>query len=124
MIGPHEGKELVMMLAGEKSLAMFHDAVPESGNISEAIIPEKTFAPYVATGQIKRFAKDIPSKKSGKAIRYVCFSITGQEWRAEFLLWLKEEVLSARIDHAPAHDEIIGRLLGYSDEDIQEFLNQ
>ena len=124
MIGPHEGKELAMMLEGEKSLAMFHDALPASGEIAEEIIPEQAFAPHVAAGQIKRFSKDIENVRKGGVIRYVCFTLPGQEWRAEFLLWLKEETLSAHLDHSPAHDEIIGKLLGYSDDDIQEFLKR
>jgi hypothetical protein len=39
MIGPHEGKELELMLAGKKHLAAFGD-----------IIPEKKFPPYVENG--------------------------------------------------------------------------
>ncbi len=122
MIGPHEGTELAMMLAGEKPLAMFHDSLPDSGDIPEYIIPEKAFAPHVASGTIKRISKDVLNCKNGQTIRYVCFAVRGQEWRAEFLLWLKEENLSARLKHNPSHDEIIGKLLGYTDEDILYFL--
>ncbi len=45
MIGPHEGEELELMLAGKKHLAIFHDAIPEDGYISEDIIPEQALAP-------------------------------------------------------------------------------
>lgn len=124
MIGPHEGKELALMLAGEKSLAMFHDVIPEHGDIAEEIIPEQAFAPHVAAGQIKRFSKDIESARKGGVIRYVCFTLPNEEWRAEYILWFKSEFFSGRLDHDPAHDEIIGKLLSYTDEDIREFLNQ
>lgn len=62
MIGPHEGKELELMLQGIKRLAMFHDIVPAKGGISEEIIPERAFARYIEQGEIIRFSRDI--KKS------------------------------------------------------------
>lgn len=122
MIGPHEGKELELMLAGEKSLAMFHDLVPAGGEIAEGVIPERAFAPHVAAGAIKRFAVDITNAKNGDVIRYVCFTLPGQEWRAEFLLWMNQEFYAGRLNHSPAHDELIGKLLGYGAADIQDFL--
>lgn len=123
MIGPHEGKELALMLVGEKSLAMFHDAIPDNDEIAEEIIPEEAFAPHVAAGTIKRFSKDIESTRKGGVIRFVCFTLPNEEWRAEYLLWFKSERFSRRLDHDPAHDEIIGKLLGYTDGDVQEFLS-
>src|SRR5690606_29233921 len=48
-VGPHEDRELELMLAGTKPLAMFGDAV---GSAQEA--PEDAFAPYVADGAIIR----------------------------------------------------------------------
>ena len=124
MIGPHEGKELELMLMGDKKLAIFHDAVPSEGQISEEIIPENAFAAHVQAGTIKRFSKDIYNTKSGNLIRYVCFTLPNEEWRASFILWLKEERLVGRVLHDPAHDAIIGRLLGYDEQDIEEFLAQ
>lgn len=121
MIGPHEGKELGLMLAGEKRLAFFHDAVINGQDIPEEIIPENAFAPHVRSGEIIRLAADIPSHK-GDLIRYVCFTLPDEEWRAHFLLWLKTETHAGRLEHAPAHDEMIGKLLGYADQDVDEFL--
>jgi hypothetical protein len=43
MIGPHEGQELELMLAGKKRLAAFGDIIPENGIINEQIIPEKNY---------------------------------------------------------------------------------
>ncbi len=123
MIGPHEGKELELMLAGEKALAVFHDAVLPGQAIPEEIIPERAFAPYVAEGRIKRLAADIRSAKDDGVIRCVCFTLPGVEWRAEFLLWLKRETLSGRLSCDFSHDRIIGLLLGYSEQDVTDFLN-
>lgn len=124
MIGPHEGKELQLMLSGKKPLAVFHDAIPATEKIPEEIIPETAFAPHVQTGKIKRLAADLRSAKDDHIIRYVCYTLPGEEWRAHFLLWLKTEQLSGRLQFDPAHDIIIGHLLGYGESDIDEFLER
>ena len=122
MIGPHEGKELELMLADKKPIAMFYDVVPEGEEISKNIIPEAAFAPYVETGRFKRFSKDIYNVKLKTDIRFVCFTLPGEEWRAKFLLWLKSELYSNALNHNPEHDRMIGMLLGYDDSDIEEYL--
>lgn len=124
MIGPHEQKELDLMLAGEKSLAVFHDLLVEGAEISEEIIPEKLFAPYVAKNQIKRFEKIITNKRNGDKIKFVSFTLPGEEWRAHFYLWIEEGIFSKELQYNPAHDELIGKLLGYSDADIKDFLDR
>src|SRR3546814_12082269 len=48
-VGPHEGRELELMLAGGKPLAMFGDGV---GSTHE--FPEIDFAPFVAEGTFVR----------------------------------------------------------------------
>ena len=48
----------------------------------------------------------------------------GQEWRAQFYLWIEESVFSKELKYNPAHDEIVGKLLGYSNEDIRDFLKK
>jgi hypothetical protein len=122
MIGPHEGKELELMLAGQKALAVFHDAYVGQP-IPEDIIPEQTFAPYVAQGKIRRFSEDIQIQKDKSIVRCVCFTLPREEWRAEFFLWLKREIYSGRIAHDSSHEFIIGSLLGYSADDITHFLD-
>ncbi len=122
MIGPHQGKELELMLAGQKALAVFHDAVPPGGEIGEDIIPERAFAPYVAAGKIRRFSEDVRSSKDGSIIRFVCFVLMGEEWRAEFLLWYNRELHAGRMKYDSGHEYIIGGLLGYAEEDVKGFI--
>jgi hypothetical protein len=122
MIGPHEGKELELMLAGEKPLAAFGDIIPPDGEISEEIIPEQKFAPYVKAGAIKRFAADISYKNSKEMVRVICFTLPGEEWRAQFMIWYKAAFYSDRIPYDPSQEYIIGELLGYSTEDIAHFI--
>ena len=124
MIGPHQGKELELMLAGEKSLAVFHDIYTDGQDISEEIIPETAFAPHVRNGNIKRFEKIITNKTNGDLVKFVCFSALGEEWRAHFYLWLEEQFFSKELEYKPLHAEIIGKLLGYDDVDIQDFLSR
>lgn len=125
MIGPHEGKELELMLAGKKHLAAFGDVLPDDGSkIHEQIIPEEKFAPYVKSGAIKRFEQRIFVQKRDYELMHVCFTTPGNEWRAQTFLWLREMVHTDRIPYDDAIDVIIGRLLGYCEPDIQEFLSK
>lgn len=122
MIGPHEGKELKLMLKGEKSLSLFYDVVSEEGGTCEDIIPEKEFSSYVDNGTFLRFSQDIFDPKNDYFIRYVLFTLPNEAWRAEFVLWLKSERFAGRLGHDPAHDQLIGQLLGYQEQDIEDFL--
>lgn len=125
MIGPHQGKELELMLTGEKKLAVFHDSMPDDGaSIPEEIIPDKAFAPHVQCNALKRFEKTIINKKNNDAIKFVCFTLPEEEWRAEFFLWLEEQVFSQELDYNISQDEIIGKLLGYSEIDIKDFVER
>lgn len=122
MIAPHQGKELSLMLAGEKHLAVFYDVLTPGQNISEDIIPESAFSPHVATGKMHRYSRDM-TDKNGHIIRYVCFTSPGQAWRAEAFFWAKEEGLSGRRPFDQAYEYFIGRLLGYNEADIDGFID-
>lgn len=124
MIGPHEGKELALMLAGKKHLAVFCEAVIEGQEIPEEIIPEKSFAPYVASGKIKKFSQDFVSSKAPFPARYVCFALAGHEWRAEAFLWLKQEAINGHIPFDSTYERFVGRLLDYEESDIDEFIER
>ncbi len=124
MIGPHEGRELDLMLTGKKFLAAFGDIVPPTGQIDEAIIPEQKFSPYVKNGALRRFEKQLFSGRLRQPMLYVCFVIPGHEWRAETFFGLREMVHSGEWPADDATDIIIGRLLGYSQEDIDHFIHK
>ncbi len=109
------------MLKGEKPLSLFYDVVSEEGSTCEDIIPEKEFSSYVDNGTFLRFSQDIFDSKKDYFIRYVLFTLPNEAWRAEFVLWLKSERFAGRLDHNPAHDHLIGKLLGYQEQDIEDF---
>lgn len=122
MIGPHEGKELELMLAGKKHLAVFYDSLLPDVPIPEEVIPEQKFSLYVENGKIKRFSEDLFTKKG--IVKYVCFTTSGEEWRASAFLWAKKEGFSHRRPFDEAYEYFIGRLLGYEEKDILYFIRK
>ena len=125
MIGPHEGKELELMLAGKKHLAYFGDAIPADGSpISEDIIPEQRFAPYVQNGTLKRFEQQFPWPEQKRTLQHVCFTTPGHEWRAELCFCLHKALFAHNMPVDAAFEFIVGRLLGYSDDDICEIVKK
>ncbi len=123
LIGPHVGRELELMLSGEKKLAYFCDVVPESGEILEEIIPERAFAPHVAAGFIMRFSQDETCTKTGHIVKSVCFTLPGEEWRAAFTFWLGKERANGIYRGDSSDDVVFGRVLGYSLKEIHAFLD-
>ena len=122
LIGPHEGRELSLMLQGQKKAALFYDLLEQGRDIPEEIIPEAAFAPHVSSGKILRFAQDIKVKKTGDIIRYVCFILPNEEGRMNMIFQINREVLEDKRANTDQDDQIIGRLLGYTDEEISAFL--
>lgn len=120
MIGPHEGKELELMLAGTKKLAMFYDIAGQS--TPEEIIPEKAFENHVKDGHFTRIEQTIKSAKTGEKIRYVFFAVPGEEWRAHTIIRIKNETINGSRPHEALDDIIIGRLLDYSNVDVDFFV--
>jgi hypothetical protein len=120
MIGPHEGHELELMIKGLKPLAAFSDFVPQNGIINETIIPEKAFLKYTSKGTLIRISADI--KTDSGLLRIVCFCPPDQIWRAKNYIFLREKIHTNTIVYTNTLDEIFGHLLGYSPEDIENFI--
>ena len=120
MIGPHEGDELKHMLTGKKPAAMFHDVIPERGVISEEIIPEKAFAPYVENGTFLRF--EYHNEYNGIKSKRVIYTLPDQAWRASALVWITQFRYQKITVPNDADDILIGMLLGYEMNDIEDFL--
>jgi hypothetical protein len=123
VIGPHEGQELDLMLKGEKPFAMFHDITKSGYTSPEEIIPEQAFAPFIASGQIIRDERTFKSNKhQGEYIKYVCFALPDQSWRINTFFWLKEALFLGKKLPNNADEIIFGRLLGYDDLDINDYI--
>jgi hypothetical protein len=121
MIGPHEGQELEYLLNGSKKLAVFSDAAANLPN--ESIIPEQAFEPYVQNNTLIKSTRDLTTHK-GVVIRYICYAPPAEAWRIQTFLWLKEGFYNSLWPWHSHMDALIGRLLGYSEDDIQEFVDK
>ncbi|WP_299440446.1 hypothetical protein [uncultured Rhodospira sp.] len=116
-VGPHEGRELTLMLAGEKPLAMFCDIVP-----SPYAWPDAAFDPHVASGRLVKDEIFTQTPDGRHTVRHLYYALPGEAWRIQ-------EAHALSLQHcdrgsAAAADACarIGRLLGYREEDIQAFL--
>lgn len=116
-IGPHEGRELELMLSGKKPLAMFSDIVP-----SAFLWPDEDFAPHVASGKIVKREFETKTPDGRHTVRHLYFALPDEAWRIEeahALSLLHFESFDTEAIQASIR---IGLLLGYSHEDIRTFI--
>jgi len=116
-IGPHNDRELELMLAGTKPMAMFSDAVRVCD-----YFPEADFAPHVEAGRISRVEEIIP--KEPYPMRYLFYALPGEEWRIEEALVMSRNLCAGTVADHDADSTRMGILLGYKMEDITAFLKQ
>src|SRR3546814_9143117 len=115
-VGPHEGRELELMLAGEKPLAMFGDAV---GSAYE--IPEIDFAPFVADGTFVRREEVYRPGGTGVPGRFVYFARAGEEWRIETMHRINQSLFVHKESMSLETEREIDRLLGYADTKLDHY---
>ncbi|WP_424406737.1 hypothetical protein [Pasteurella sp. PK-2025] len=111
MIGPHEGKELELMLARKKSIALFG---------LDLDMPEE-FEPYIQQGvfltlELPRFVS-----VNGKQVLIGHRIIVYPEYLPQAYLLVKYLHL-ARASFVPEYEREIGRLLGYEEQDIAYYI--
>ncbi len=118
-IGPHEGRELELMLAGEKPLAFFSEPTRSTYEL-----PDAEFEPYVQSGQIikRDFVRTVKIADSDEEIRYLYFALPAEAWRIDKAIPLTVSSYwdNPDFDH---QDTELGRLLGYSEDEISAFLS-
>lgn len=116
----HTNRELELMLAGTKPLAMFAEEL--SCLPDEEIIPEEKFSQYVKAGRIIRSETVLPgpySQKLGRVtnIKHVLFAVKGEEWRIRAMITLKEQQLKT-YQWNETCERFESALLGYTEEEI------
>jgi hypothetical protein len=116
-IGPHNGKELELMLQGVKPLALFSaadDMTPEA-------VGDVGFEPYVQSGRVLKFSHRLDGDRFETRI----YCLPTEEWRAKLMLFVRQHI------HDPAFRSVFspdnlhrldGTLLGYSKDDIEAFV--
>lgn len=119
-IGPHEGRELELMLAGKKPLAMFNDDRPE-----HMVSPEIVFDTYVAKGLFVKDEIFVPSSanKDGR-LRYYYYALPGEEWRIRRMIELHRGFFVNRVPTTRELETEIGLLLGYDEADIAVYIER
>jgi hypothetical protein len=122
LIGPHEGRELELMLAGEKPAAMFHEIIGHDEGLG--LIPEKDFQPYVDQGVIVRCKKIYSS--GNRHIRQVFYALPDHVNNMDRLMDITDHLYDPQRDRSIPWPEALeretGKLLGYTDEAVEVFL--
>jgi hypothetical protein len=122
----HTGRELELMLAGKKPLAMFYAEVGELPH--EELIPEEQFATYVSSGKFVR-GETIsegayhPIWKRNVKIKYVFFALKNEAWRIPaMMLVLTTQIKTAAPDITI--ERLTGALLGYTEAEIEAWCTE
>ena len=105
------------MLSGLKPLAMFSDADTHCHHF-----PEAEFAPHVAAGRILKWEETIAIPDDKHAIRCLYYALPNEAWRIESAHAFKKALFQGQRNPTEDDDIALGRLLGYSEEDIQAYL--
>lgn len=115
-VGPHNDKELELMLAGEKLPAMFSDLLGP-----DTVLTTAAFAPHVAAGEIIMtvFNELLPD---GRTLRHEFYALPGEEWRIVPAYKLTQTKYSQWCAAAADDCRDIGQLLGYTEADSEIFI--
>jgi hypothetical protein len=120
--GPHEGRELELMISGAKPLAMFVEPIPRE----TAFFPEPDFDAWVTEGRfIKQERIETVRHANGSTaqVRRVLYATAQEGWRIKAVLLIEDLYQSLLPGWRPDLDRAIGLLLGYDRQDIERFLN-
>ena len=116
-IGPHEGRELDLMLAGEKPVAMFGDIIP-----SDYEWPDEKFEPYVKSGQLCKEEYFTRTADGKYRVRNLYYALPHETWRIAQLHAFATAYFDTLCKESLENSTRIGRLLGYSEEQISIFI--
>lgn len=110
VLGPHEGKELELMLKGQKNISLF---------FSDYGIPE-VFSPYIESGMFKLRTVEVELiEQLEYPFSYYIIYKNGYSGDVDYLISLLKE---GRDKFNPAIERKIGELLGYDNEDIEFYI--
>lgn len=122
LLGPHDGRELELMLSGKKPAAMFYEVIGHDEGLN--LIPKEAFQPYIDTGRFIRHEEIFTDTRH--STRYVFYALPEYRKNIARLLEITRYAQDPRRDHSiPWPDELereVGELLGYSNEAIAFFL--
>jgi hypothetical protein len=115
----HTNRELELMLAGRKPLAMFYAEASELPD--ERLIPEDRFASFAASGLFVRGETHVPGgfhdgTQRDLQFKYVFFALKGEQWRIPAMKILLHESVKGGWNETCERGE--SSLLGYTQPEI------
>lgn len=116
-VGPHNGRELQMMLRGEKPMALFS---AEPGMDAEDV-GDADFQPFVEERRILKFSQTDP-ETSVEERRYC---LPTEEWRCKLSQMISQMCRSGKaFDVFTTNDlaRLEGTLLGYTKDSVEAFI--
>ncbi|MGR3807076.1 hemocin immunity protein [Pasteurella testudinis] len=108
-IGPHEGKELELMLNHQKKLALFY---------TDSDIPHE-FLPYIENNTFSVKEISLKNKNNGMNMTYFIIFRAESSTEAEYLASLLAQSFERFI---PSLEREIGLALGYTEEDTALYI--
>lgn len=109
-LGPHEGRELELLLSGEKPIALFYEEVPDE------------FLSHLNSDNLKKIMKTFPIQHANKTITFCLIYKNAPKPHLNELLSILEQSLLQK-GFQPTIERRIGQLLGYRKIDIEYYLN-
>jgi hypothetical protein len=122
-LGPHENRELELMLAGKKHVSSFSF---EEG-IEREIFPERQFDSHVADGFLVKDARvECWVSADGEEInmRSVLYATASEAWRIPAMRMVQDIYHSMGPGWRPDLERVIGSLLGYGRRDVELFVER
>ena len=122
----HDGKELDLMISGNKPLAMFYeDADIEP---SDSYIPEEEFDRLVDQGVACKgeyVVEGAVHPKTGRRIRtrYVLYARQDEQWRIPAMILVLKTMRRTSRGPDEGLDRMIGSLLGYTNDQNDEYIS-
>ena len=121
-LGPHEGRELELMLEGKKHLNRFYFEV----GIERSVFPEDEFDLQVANGFLvkdERIEESI-SRETGEltSSRSILYAAANEAWRIPAMRMIQDIYQRMEPGWRPDLERMKGALLGYDPQDVESFI--
>jgi hypothetical protein len=123
-LGPHEGRELELMLAGKKPLSYFFIEV----GVVREVFPEHEFDFHVANGflvkdvRVEQFIS--PEHGEETSARDILYATASEAWRILAMRMIQDIYRSMGAGWRPDLERVIGSLLGYDRNDVELFIER
>jgi hypothetical protein len=123
-LGPHEDRELELMLSGKKPLSYFFVEVGTTRNI----FAEAEFDVHVASGFLIKddFIESFVSPEHGEptSARSILYATASEAWRIPAMRTVRDIYRRMGPGWRPDLERVVGSLLGYDSNDVEAFVER